>query len=143
MGGFETRPYLQLQTGLFKVEVAFDAVHDLVPDAAFVAHADEPLALCHEQLEHEALVVGRSFFDSVGIAVEAGSEAVAAVGVEVAHALLRVLAHPVLPTELLQAVQGGLRDLDAAVGLLLLPDAIVFEAEGPYQGGQRESLDHE
>src|SRR5215210_5284815 len=138
-----TRQRLQLQAGLFQVEVALDAVHDLVPDAALVTHADEPLALRHEQLDHEALVVRRAFFDTVGIAVEAGSEAVAAVGVEAAHTLLRVLAHPVLLTELSQALQGGLRDLDAAVGLLLLPDAVVFEAEGPNQGRQREALDHQ
>src|ERR687885_1359289 len=124
---------LQLQTGLFKVEVALDAVHDLTPDAALVTHLDEPLALRSEELDHEALVGGRAFFDAVRIAVESGGEAVAAVSLHAANTLHRILAHPAFVDELIQAFQGGLGDLDAAVGLLLIPDVVVFEAEGPDQ----------
>src|SRR5215211_6051460 len=124
---------LQLQARLFQVEVALDAVHDLVPDASLVAHCNEPQALRPEQLDHEALVGGRAFFDAVRIALEAGGEAVTAVAVEAANALSRVLAHPVLVDKLVQALQGGLRDLNAAVSLLLVPDVVVLEAEGSDQ----------
>src|SRR5215211_8826900 len=109
---------LQLQARLFQVEVTLDAVHDLVPDASLVAHCNEPQALRPEQLDHEALVGGRAFFDAVRIALEAGGEAVTAVAVEAANALSRVLAHPVLVFQLIQALDGGLRYLDAAVSLL-------------------------
>src|SRR5918992_4538014 len=87
---------LQLQTGLFQVEVALDTVHDLVSDVTLVAHHDEPQALRPEQLGHEALVGGRAYFDALGIAVEAGGETVAAVAVEAANTLHRILAHPLL-----------------------------------------------
>src|SRR5215207_2634267 len=124
---------LQLQARLFQVEVTLDAVHDLVPDASLVAHCNEPQALRPEQLDHEALVGGRAFFDAVRIALEAGGETVAAVAVEAANALRRVLAHPVLVDKLVQTLQGCLRDPDAAVGLFLSPDAVVLQAEGPDQ----------
>ena len=55
------------QARLFQVEVALDAVHDLVPDAASVAQPNQSQALCPEQLDHEALVCGRAFFDTVRI----------------------------------------------------------------------------
>ena len=70
-------------------------MHDLVADAALVAQLDEPLALRVEQLDHQALVVGGAFLDAVGVPVEAGGEAVAAVVVEARYPLRRVLAHPV------------------------------------------------
>src|SRR5215211_4155446 len=133
---------LQLQARLFQVEVALDAVHDLIPDAALVAHGDEPQALRPEQLDHQALVGGRAFFDAVRIAVEAGGETVPAVAVEAANALSRVLAHPVLVDKLIQALQGGLSDLDAAVSLFLIPDAVVFETKRSDQNWQGETLDY-
>src|SRR5918995_517876 len=134
---------LHLQAGLFQVEVALDAVHDLVSDATLVAHRDEPQALGPQQLDHEVLVGGRAFFDALRIALEAGGKAVAAVNVEAANALGRVLAHPVLVGKLVQALQGCLCDTDATVSLFLIPDAVVLEAEGPDQDRQGETLDHE
>lgn len=91
---------------------------------------------------HEALVGSRAFFDAVRIAVEAGGEAVAAVSVEATNALRRVLAHPAFLAKLIKALQGGLRDLDTAMGLLLIPDVVILETECPDQDRQGEALDH-
>src|SRR3712207_2365117 len=92
-----------LQARLFEVEVALDAVHHLVAYAALVAELDQGPALRPEQLPHKALVGGGAFLDPVHVAEDAGFEAAAAVVVEAAHPLGRVLAHPVLPGQLLDA----------------------------------------
>ena len=116
-------------------------MHGLVADQALVAHPDEPLALRTEQLGHQALVRAAALLNAGGVAFETRCEAVAPVVVEGAGALGRVLAHPVLFDELLKALQGGLGDPDAAVGLLPIPDVVVLQSENPDQGRQRETLE--
>src|SRR5262245_45286574 len=70
------RPRSDLQPGVLEVEVALDAVHDLVVDAPAVAQADDLRALGLEHLAAQALVVLRALLQApvVGV-VEARREA--------------------------------------------------------------------
>src|SRR3954468_15340037 len=101
MSGFQAR--------LFEVEVPLDTVHSFVADYAAVAQFDQGSALRSQQLSRQALVEDGAFLDSVLIIAEAGAEAAAAVIVEPAHPLCRVLAHPVLHRQFLDALERGLR----------------------------------
>src|SRR4051794_1966141 len=98
----------QFQPRLFEVEVAFHAVHYLVPDSALVAQANEALTLRLKQLYQEALVGGGASFQPVLVTVEAGAKAVAAVVVHPPQALGRVLTSPLLLPQLFEALQGRL-----------------------------------
>src|SRR5918998_5409696 len=69
-----------LQARLFEVEVALDAVHHLVADAALVAKSDQGGALRAEQLSRKTLEGGRTVLEAaVVVAVEARREPAAAV----------------------------------------------------------------
>ena len=93
------------------------------------------LPLGVEQLAPQPLVVLRALLDlAVVLVVEACSEAAGAEAVGAAHALGRVLAHPVLAGELLETPERGLGGMDARLGLLLVGDAVVLE---PQQRGSR------
>ena len=84
-----------------------------------------------KQLHRQALVGDGAFFEPVLIAIEAGGKAAAAVVVEAAYALSRVLAHPLLSFEPLQPHERGLRHVYPALCLLAFPAPVVLDAEGP------------
>src|SRR5918998_3393528 len=132
-----------LQTRLFEVEVALDAVHGLVADYALVTQFEKGPALRSQQLPQEALVGGGAFLDPIFVATEAGAEAVAAVVVEPAHPLGRLLADPVLHYQFLDARERGLRHSYPALDLLPFPAPVIFEPQAPDQEWQREALHHE
>ena len=74
---------------------------------------------------------------------EAGGEAGAAVGVEAANALRRVLAHPVFVGQLVEALQGGLRDLDRPCVSSLSPMWSSSRPRARIRTGKERPLDYE
>src|SRR4051812_11439391 len=112
---------VEVQALVLEVEVALDPVHDVVVDPALVPQADHRAALRLQQLAAQALVVLGLLLDAVLVdSVEARAEAAAAVVVEPAHALRRLVSHPVLELQLLEARQRGLGRLHPRLRLLAL-----------------------
>src|SRR5829696_4858900 len=128
------------QTRLFEVEVALDAVHSLVADHALIAQFEQSTALRSQQLPQEALVGARAFLGHVLVVAETGAEAATLVVVEPAHPLGRVLAHPLLHYQFLDACKCGLRYSYPALDLLPFPAPVIFEPQAPDQGWQGEPL---
>ena len=90
-----------------------------------------------KQLAAEPLVVLRAALDgSVVSVVEAGAEACRPEAVGAAHALRRVLAHPVLADELLEPRERGLRGMDAGFRVLALLEPVVLETEHRMTNGR-------
>ena len=88
---------VDVQPRVFEVEVALDAVQDLVVDLAPAAQLDHAAALGVEKLAAQPLVGLRPLLDlAVVLVVEARREAVWRKSVGAAHALGGVVAHPVL-----------------------------------------------
>jgi hypothetical protein len=113
-----------------------DAVHHLIADAALVPEPYQGGALCAQQVAGEALVGGGALLQPVIVrAVVTRGEAASAVVLEPANPLGRVLAHPILLEQLLDARECGVGHLDAAFDLLPFLSPVVFEAEGPDQDG--------
>src|SRR4051795_9844141 len=92
-----------LEPLVLEVELALDAVHDVVGDRAVVAQPDDRAPLRLEHLADEALVGGRAVLVAVVLDLAgARLEPAAAVVVETGHALDRVVARPLLAAELLE-----------------------------------------
>src|SRR5205085_802953 len=77
------------------------------------------------------------------LVVEPRPEAALAEPVEAAHALERVVPHPVLVGQLVQASQSSLGGVNARLGLLLGGDPVVLEAEQADHAREGEPLDDE
>src|SRR5919109_827258 len=121
---------LQVEAGVFEIEVALDLAHDRVVDAAAATKLEDGAMLGREELVAEPLVVGRPVFDrAVAFGVEAGAKALAAEVVEPAQPVGGVLQHPLLVHQLLEAREGGFGRMDARLGLLLLHEPVLLEAE--------------
>ena len=87
-----------------------------------------------EQLATQPLVVERTALDrAVLLAGRNGLRIAPAEVVQAAYALGRVVPHPVLVRELLEARESGLGGVDARLRLLLLASAVVLEPEQPDQ----------
>src|SRR6185312_1412085 len=115
---------------VLEIEVALDAMHDVVVDDPVAAKADDRAPLGLEQLAAESLVVQRPRLDLAVVAVvEARGEAVAPEVVETAHAFGGVLPDPVLGQELIEARESRVGGLDARLRVLVLGDAVVLDPE--------------
>ena len=102
----------------------------VVVDPPLAPQLDHRVALGVEQLAPQPLVALRALLDlTVVLVVEARREAARAEAVGAAHALGRVVAHPVLAGQLLEPPERGLGRVDARLGLLLVGDPVVLEAE--------------
>src|SRR3954464_6194672 len=86
-----------LEPLVLEVELALDAVHDVVGDRAVVAQGDDRPPLGLEHLADEPLVGGRAVLVAVVLDLAgARLQPPAAVVVEAGHALDRVVARPLL-----------------------------------------------
>src|SRR6187551_3737016 len=133
-----------IEARLFEVEVPDDAAHDEIVDPPLAPQVEYGASLGGQQLAQQALVVERTALElAVGLRVEAAAEALAAEVEHRAHALERVVAHPILVGELLQPAERGLGRIDARLVLLLLRAPLVPEAEKLEEGGEGQALDDE
>ena len=133
-----------IEPGVFEVEIALDAVHDVVVDAALAAEVDDCLSFGVEHFASQALVVLGLLLDAaVVFTVEARGEAIATEDVGAAHPLERLLSDPILAGELVEASEGCLRGVDPGLRLFLRSDTVVLEAEQPDQERERQALEDE
>ena len=94
---------LDVESRVLEIEIALEAVHDLLRDAAFVAQRDDRASLGVEQLASRTLILQRLLLDRAVVAVvEPRAKAPLPELVRAAQPLGRVGAHRAVVDELVE-----------------------------------------
>src|SRR5947209_14118550 len=134
----------QVEPRLLEIELSTDRAHRVVADDAVAAQPVHRLTLGLEQNMQELLVSRRLLLlGAVAVPRIALGEPVAPEAVEPAEPLRRLVPHPLLLDQLVDAGERGVGRVDAGLHLLTLGDAVLLEAKQPHHRGQRQALHHQ